>query len=54
MSGLHKLREFSGHDARQGHIVLRGPTRKVIVIAGLAGAVVLAVLLTLAACVPTP
>lgn len=49
-----KQREFSGRDARQGYIVLRTPLRKAIFISGLAGIVVLAVLLALAGCIPIP
>lgn len=49
-----KPREFSGQDARQGFIVLRTPMRKAIFIAGLAGFVLLSVVVALSACVPTP
>ncbi|MEX4005899.1 MAG: peptide ABC transporter permease [Neoaquamicrobium sediminum] len=54
MSELKRQKEFSGRDARQGEIVLRTPMRKAIFIAGLAGCVLLAVLLAVSACVPTP
>lgn len=54
MSETHRPREFSGREARQGHIVLRSPARKAVFVAGLAGIVILAALLTLSACVPTP
>lgn len=54
MPELGKPREFSGGDARQGEIILRTPWRKAVFIAGLAGCVLLAVLLTLTACVPLP
>ncbi len=47
-------RQFSGKDVRQGEIVLRTPMRKAIFIAGLAGFVVLAIVLMLAGCIPTP
>jgi hypothetical protein len=49
-----KTREFSGQDARQGFIVLRTPLRKAVFIAGLAGFVLLSVVVALSACVPTP
>lgn len=39
-------REFDARDARQGYIVLRDRKRRTIFIAGLAGFVVLAILLT--------
>ncbi|CDX15455.1 ABC-type dipeptide/oligopeptide/nickel transport system, permease component [Mesorhizobium sp. ORS 3324] len=39
---------FSGEDARQGEIILRTRTRRIIFIAGLVGIVVLALVLTLA------
>ena len=54
MTETGKPREFSGRDASQGHIVLRTPARKALFIAGLAGLVLLAVLLAVSACVPTP
>lgn len=54
MSESNKPREFSGRDVRQGHIVLRTPLRKAIFFGGLAGIVVLSLLLALAGCVPTP
>ena len=54
MSEREKTEEFSGHDTRQGEIILRSPARKAIFIAGLAGIVVLSVLLTVSGCVPTP
>ena len=54
MSELEKPREISGQDARQGEIILRTPMRKAIFIAGLAGIVLLAAVLTLASCLPTP
>ena len=54
MSELHRPREFSVQDTRQGHIVLRSRSRKAIFIAGLAGIVLLSVLLMVSACVPTP
>ncbi len=38
-------REFSGKDTSQGEIILRTPLRKAIFIAGLAGIVLLAILL---------
>ena len=53
MPELDKAREFSGRNARQGDIILRTPARKAIFIAGLAGCVLLAVLLAVSACVPT-
>ncbi len=54
MSEVEKPREFSGEDARQGEIILRTPMRKAIFIAGLAGIVLLGVVLSIASCVPTP
>ena len=42
-----KQRIFSAEEARQGEIILRTRTRRVIFIAGLVGLVVLAVLLQL-------
>ncbi len=54
MTEREKPREFSGQDARQGEIILRSPARKAIFIAGLAGVVVLSVLLAVSGCVPTP
>lgn len=39
---------ISGRDARQGHIVLRTPLRRAIFIIGLAGIVILAIVLALA------
>lgn len=54
MSELKRQREFPGRDARQGEIILRTPVRKAIFIAGLAGCVLLAVLLAVSGCVPTP
>ena len=54
MPELEKPKEFSGQNVRQGYIVLRSPARKAIFIAGLAGIVILAVLLAVSACVPTP
>jgi len=49
-----KHKEFSAQDTRQGDIILRSLARKAIFIAGLAGIVVLSVLLTVSGCVPTP
>lgn len=43
-----KPRTFSAEDARQGEIILRTRTRRIIFIAGLVGLVVLTVLLQLA------
>ncbi|MDX8438845.1 peptide ABC transporter permease [Mesorhizobium australafricanum] len=40
---------FSGQDARQGEIILRTRTRRIIFIAGLVGIVVLALMVSLAA-----
>ncbi|RWL41855.1 MAG: peptide ABC transporter permease [Mesorhizobium sp.] len=40
---------FSGQDARQGEIILRTRTRRIIFIAGLVGIVVLALVVSLAA-----
>lgn len=54
MSELGKPKEFSGQDTRQGEIILRTPMRKAIFIAGLAGCILLIVLLAVAGCVPTP
>lgn len=54
MPKFGKSEEISGRDARQGEIILRTPWRKAVFIAGLVGCVLLAVLLTLAACVPLP
>ena len=54
MPKRNEPREFTRENVRQGHIVLRSPARKVIFIAGLAGIVVLAALLVVSACVPTP
>ena len=42
-----KQRTFSAEEARQGEIILRTRTRRLIFIAGLVGLVVLAVLLQL-------
>ncbi|RRH98413.1 peptide ABC transporter permease [Mesorhizobium tamadayense] len=39
---------FSGQDARQGEIILRTRTRRIIFIAGLVGIVVLALVLSFA------
>ncbi|OHV89328.1 peptide ABC transporter permease [Mesorhizobium sp. ORS 3428] len=39
---------FSGEDARQGEIILRTRTRRIIFIAGLVGIVVLALVLSIA------
>lgn len=41
-------RTFSGRDTSQGYIVLKTPLRRAIFIAGLAGIVVLSLLLTFA------
>ena len=49
-----RTREFSGQDASKGFIILRTPMRKAIFIAGLAGFVLLSVVVALSACVPTP
>ncbi|AZO31734.1 MULTISPECIES: peptide ABC transporter permease [Mesorhizobium] len=38
---------FSGQDARQGEIILRTRTRRIIFIAGLVGIVVLALVLSI-------
>lgn len=54
MSELKRQKEFSGRNARQGEIILRKPVRKAIFIAGLAGCVLLIVVLAVAGCVPTP
>ncbi len=54
MSELKRQKEFSGRNTRQAEIILRTPVRKAIFIAGLAGCVLLAVLLAVSACVPTP
>lgn len=54
MSELGKPKEFSGRDARQGEVILRTPMRKAVFVAGLAGIVLLAVLLILSGCIPTP
>jgi hypothetical protein len=40
-------RTFSGRAARQGEIILRTPLRRAIFVAGLAGAVIIALLLGL-------
>ncbi|MDX8452201.1 peptide ABC transporter permease [Mesorhizobium sp. VK9D] len=40
---------FSGQDARQGEIILRTRTRRIIFIAGLVGIMVLALMVSLAA-----
>ncbi|TWG97064.1 hypothetical protein L598_002300000510 [Mesorhizobium sp. J18] len=42
-----KQRTFEGKDARQGEIILRTPMRRAIFIAGLAGFVILVLLLGL-------
>jgi len=42
-----KQKTFEGEDARQGEIILRTPMRRAIFIAGLAGFVVLVLLLSL-------
>lgn len=54
MSELGKPKEFSGQDARQGEIILRTPMRKAIFVAGLAGIVLLSVVMVLSGCIPTP
>ena len=54
MSETGKPREFSGRAARQGDVVLRTPGRKAVFAVGLAGCVLLAVLLVLSTCMPEP
>lgn len=53
MSEHDRPAELSGEKARQGEIILRTPLRKAIFLTGLAGLVILSVLLATAGCIPT-
>lgn len=49
MPNRHEMKQIPGRRARQGEIVLKSPTSRIIFIAGLVGIVILALIVSIAA-----